>query len=371
MTFENPKESCTSPHVGAPPNPPLVSIGIVNWNNGRDLPNCLRGVFAQTHPAIEAILVDNGSTDGSADWAEQTYPRLRVVRNSENLGFTRAQNRAIQMSTGAYYIPLNSDVTLEPDFVAEMVSVLEKRPDFGYASGLVYFDTDDPKCDNVIYTAGHLVVRSGLAYNRFFLRQIRRENLEECEVGGANGACPLYRRTMLEDIAVNGEYFDDRFFLYWEDVDLDWRAHLRGWRCWFTPRAVARHVMEATGVAGSPRGRARIAVNRWLMFIKDLEASLFFRHLPYIVKLDLSRTLPILRERPASLLHLHKGLAGNILHSFRQRRTIQSRRRWSTDQIREWLERCRVELDQGKPLRPGEVAFTRRDGRLQPENEIA
>jgi len=156
---------------------------------------------------------------------------------------------------------------------------------------------------------GHLVVRNGLAYNRYYLRQVPRESLEEGEIGGANGACPLYRRAMLEDIAVDGEYFDETFFLYWEDVDLDWRAHLMGWRCWFTPRAVAHHVMEASGVATSARGRARIAVNRWLMFLKVIDLSLFLRHLPYILKLDWSRTRRILCDCPSSFLYLHKGLA--------------------------------------------------------------
>ncbi|MBN1868805.1 glycosyltransferase family 2 protein [Candidatus Sumerlaeota bacterium] len=365
-----PAQSDTRASSGSQPSaPPLVSIGIVCWNDRRFLPKCLGGVFSQTYRALEVILIDNGSTDGSVEEAERAFPQLRIVRNSENLGFTRAQNKGIRLSTGKYYVPLNSDVTLEPEFVSEAVAALEKRPDFGYASGLVYFDTDDPECRNVVYSAGHLLVRNGLAYNRHYLRQVPREALEEGETGGANGACPVYRREMLEDIAFEGEYFDEDFFLYWEDVDIDWRAHLAGWRCWFTPRAVSHHYMEGSGLARTARGRARVAVNRWLMLIKDIEFSLFLRHFLYIVKLDLTRTLPILLEKPSSFLQLHKGLLGNVVRSLRKRRAIQSRRKWSTRQILEWQEESRAELNRTKNAEG--ATFTRKDDRVRRGPESA
>lgn len=347
------------------PNPsPLVTIGIVNWNCGRFLPRCLASVAAQSLQSLEIILVDNASQDGSVEWVAEHYPNAQILRNTKNLGFARAQNQAMARARGEFYMPLNPDVELDRRFLEEMVGALRGRPDYGYASGLVYFLTDDSRMRHVVYSSGHLLVRNGHAYNRFEIVVRPPETFEEGEVGGASGVCPLYRKQMLDALAVDGAVFDPGFFLYMEDVDLDWRAHLAGWRCWFTPRALAWHVMEGTGAAPRARIRAQIAANRWLMIVKNLDAALVARCLPYMARFDLVRTLPMLARRPVALpmavWHFLRGLPGALRHRCR----IRGNRRWTASQIFEWMERNRAELRRTTLLAQNSPRPLRRNGRL-------
>lgn len=343
---------------------PLVTIGIVNWNCGRFLPRCLASVAAQSLQEIEIILVDNGSTDGSVEWVARHYASVQILRNPANLGFARAQNQAIARAHGEFYMPLNPDVELDGRFVEEMVAALQGKPDYGYASGLVYFLTGNPRMRHVVYSSGHLLVRNGHAYNRFEIVHRSPDAFEEGEVGGASGVCPLYRKQMLDDLAVEGAVFDPGFFLYMEDVDLDWRAHLAGWKCWFTPRALAWHVMEGTGAAPRTRIRAQIAANRWLMIVKNLDIPLIARCLPYMARFDLSRTLPMLARRPGALpLALWNFLRG-LPRALRHRRRIRGNRRLTPSRIYEWMERNRAELRRTTRLAESAPRPMRRHGRL-------
>jgi len=183
-------------------------------------------------------------------------------------------------------------------------------------------------------------------------------------VGGASGVCPLYRRSMLDDVAVGGEFFDESFFLYVEDVDLDWRAHLAGWRCWFTPHAQAWHVMEATGGADCARIRAQIAANRWLMILKNADLWMLARRLPFVVKFEMTRTLPLLARRPTSFLHLVRDFGRGLPRALRKRRLGKAKRRWSSRRILEWMGRNLAQLRWSNDLARRRGRYARRDGQL-------
>ena len=351
--------SDTSPKA----RPPLVSVGIVDWNDGDHLPDCLDSVFAQTWPAIEVLISDNGSSDGSPEAAQEAHPEIRVVHNGENIGFGPAHNRAIAAARGEYYLALNPDVVLEPDYIENMVRALMANPGYGYANGLVYFRSDDPRMQNVVCSAGHLFSRACQAYNRLFVAQVAPEEFREGEIGGANGACPLYSRAMIDDISVEGEFFDETYFLYSEDVDVDWRAHLAGWRCRFVPSAVAHHIMEATGAARRPEIRAQIAVNRHLMILKNFDWSLLAWHLPGIVKCDFAEILPVLSADWRSLKYIFPGLIAKIARTLRRRRIQRERRRWGPRRIREWARQS-IQIRVGDFPRYEGNRIERRDGRL-------
>src|SRR5439155_394885 len=129
---------------------------------------------------------------------------------------------------------LNSDVGLEPEFVAALVEALERRPEAGWAAGAMRQLRPQGVVD-AIDCYGHWLLPSRYVYGCDPARRRPDEYPAECLVFGASACAALYRRRMLEDLALDGEIFDEDLFAYFEDVDLDWRAQQRGWRCVFTP----------------------------------------------------------------------------------------------------------------------------------------
>ena len=226
---------------------PKISVSIVNWNGGVDIVKCLQSLYAQTYKDIlEVIVVDNDSKDGSLEVIEKKFSRIVTVRNDFNMGFCKAHNQAIRIARGEHLLLLNFDILLEPDFLGRMVTVMESSPKIGMVSGKLRRSINGEK--------SKLLDSTGITMFRYFSAP-RGENEEdtgqydgpECRsIFGPCGAAPLYRRAMLEDIRVREEYFDEDFVNYVEDVDLAWRAQLRGWRGVYVPEAVAYHERGAT-----------------------------------------------------------------------------------------------------------------------------
>lgn len=337
--------------------PPSVSVGIVNWNCGDYLERCLCAVQAQTLPPEQILLVDNASTDGSVERVRTQFPEVEILELSKNAGFACAQNLAIEASESTYYLPLNPDAILAPDFLEKIVSALEKHPRCGTCSGLVCFQDAEER--DIIYSAGHLLVRNGFAYNRLERVAIPPGGLEQGLVGGASGVCPLYRRQMLEEIRLPDGCYDSDYFLYYEDVDLDWRARKAGWETWFEPAARAWHVAEAMGGPRRGRIRAHLAVNRWLTLLKNVDGPAALAQLPYILKFDLTWLWPKLLARPLSLLYLLPVLLPRLKRARANRRCIQARRRLSPEQMLDWMEENRQRLIAAEALAVKDGRYTR------------
>jgi GT2 family glycosyltransferase len=250
---------------------PLISIGLVTWNSADHLPNCLNALARQEYAHFELIIVDNASGDHSLELATQYCPKATVIRNDSNTGFCHAHNQAIRASKGSFYLALNPDVVLQPEYLAVMVTALEKQPDFGSAAGKLLQSKTD----------GQPLILDGTG---LFMDRQRRQYLRgngEADVGqydqgeevfGVDGAAPFYRREMLDDIKINGEYFDECFFAHKEDVDLAWRARLLGWRCWYTPEAIAihpRNFRPGQREFITPAVRVHAVKNRYLLLLKN------------------------------------------------------------------------------------------------------
>lgn len=262
---------------------PLVSIVILNWNCKRFLASCIEGVLVQTYSPIELILMDNASQDDSVAWVQEHYPDLRLIVNPDNLGFARAHNFGIRQTQGRYYVPLNPDVTLTPDYVAEMVKALEVEVEVGSASGRVYFSDAQGQPAKYLYTTGHLLTKNRKPANRGYKRLDVGQYEQKDYIFGVNGACPLYRRAMLEDVAIDGQFFDETFFIYGEDRDLGWRAQLLGWKSIYVPTAIAYHQGKGTGGLGTPFVQYQYARNRYLGIYKNDILAQFIIDLPYIL----------------------------------------------------------------------------------------
>lgn len=216
----------------------MISVIIPNLNGRMYLDFCLGSLRRQSYRDFETILVDNGSRDGSCEWVERNFSEVRIVRFPRNMGFSRAVNAGIEASRGEYVVLLNNDTEVEADCLEELKKALDQNQDVGFAaSKVLFYDRRQ-----VINSAGDAVSPSGYAWNLGFSLPDSDDFNEERLVFGASAAAAIYRRSMLFDLGL----FDEDYFAYYEDVDLSFRAQLKGYKCLYAPRAVVYHRLGGT-----------------------------------------------------------------------------------------------------------------------------
>lgn len=231
------------------------SVIVLNYNGRRWMRPCLDALDAQTGaPSFEVIVVDNASTDGSQDAIRtciaghaarpsRRLETLRLVETGGNLGFAAGNNAGAREARGAFLVFLNNDTEAEPHWLARLYAALTTRPGFAMATSRLVF-LDDP---SIVDSAGDGYVRAGGAFKHGYGGSVA-EALASREVFGACGGAFMIRREVYE--ALGG--FDERFFMVYEDVDLSYRARLRGHRCWYEAGAVVRHAGSGTLGVASP-----------------------------------------------------------------------------------------------------------------------
>ncbi len=249
----------------------LVTVIILNWNGKAFIGCCLDSVFAQDYPALEVIVVDNGSSDGSPDIVREGYKNVVLIETGKNLGFGGGNNIGIDRAGGDYILILNNDAELDPLCIGEMKRALDKDPRFGACASKIYV----PDPPDALDAAGITVFPDGLSIGRGRLEAASRYDREE-EVFFASGCCALYRKEMLEDIRLGKEYYDEDFFAYADDTDLGWRARIRGWRCIYAPSARARHLHSASSGTYSAFKAYLVERNRMWLMVKNFPLLLVF-----------------------------------------------------------------------------------------------
>jgi GT2 family glycosyltransferase len=218
-----------------------AAVVIPNYNGRRWLSGCLDSVAAQTSAPAEVVVVDNGSRDGSAQEAAGREG-VRVLELGENLGFAAAANRGLEAVSADAVALVNTDVVLAPDWLERMTAAL------GTDTGSVACKMVDLADPGVLYDAGDVLRRDGVCEQRGRFQPDDGRFDAPGEVFAACAGAALYRRAAVR--AVGG--FDERLFLYLEDVDLGLRLRLAGWTCRYEPRAVARHAGEGSEAPRSP-----------------------------------------------------------------------------------------------------------------------
>ncbi len=299
---------------------PLVSAVIVNYNAGGFLQKCLTALMAQQEVNLEIIVVDNASTDGSMTQLRD-FPGCLTITNEMNLGFARAQNQGLRWASGRYLMPLNFDVSLAPGCISAMVVAMESNPRLGSVSPLLLQMSYDGKPSGRLDNAGLLLPQNRFPVRRGYDEPIRPAYEHPCLVFGAMGAVALYRREMLADIAYEGQYFDEAFFTWYEDVDLEWRARLRGWDCLYTPLAIAFHVGDPHGHGKSRLGAEVSMSNRWKMLAGNECVHCLFRNSPDLAREESKLIRYVVRSR---MLPEYFRALGSFLKTIRS--TLKKRR---------------------------------------------
>lgn len=232
------------------PTKPMVSALIVSQNGKEVLLQCLRAFYATADVPVEAVIVDNASTDGSAAAVAAEFPKATVLIEPKNLGYARAANVGLVRCKGRFVLLLNPDITMDPQFVGRLADFLLTRPDAGGVGPRVLMPdgSRDPDARRSFPVPRTLLYRSvGLSrlfpksprFGRYNMGHLPESDVHETDAGTKD--CLMLRMAAIDRIG----FFDPRYFMFGEDIDLCYRLKLGGWKVFYLPTATAVHQKRA------------------------------------------------------------------------------------------------------------------------------
>ena len=311
---------------------PSVLLSIVTWNSAASIEACLRTVLAQTHRDVEVWVVDNASQDDTcarvAALAAQNA-RVQLHRLPRNTGFCGGHNYALDRTAHAYVLLVNPDVEMQPDYLARALQAMQQDARTGVVCGLLLQSREaDPRIDS----AGMLALPGGRYGLRHHGQRLSETPVQSGWVDGADGALPLLRRRFIDDLRVEGEFFDSRFFAHKEDWDVAWRGRLYGWRTWLAAECRALHprVFRPGNLNLRQRMNGAVKVdavkNQLLLLVKNTPTNQLGPVLWQALPRQLAILLYLLLREPASLRAYRYAWQHRraVAHS---RRLIQARHR--------------------------------------------
>lgn len=218
---------------------PLI-VSIVTWNSAGSIQQCINSLLQQTFTDFQIWVVDNNSFDGTISIIQQlTDPRIKLIPLKENTGFCGGHNYIINHTASEYILLVNPDALLEPDYIQKAINRIKEDQATGTVCGLLLQSLSDENA--IIDSAGMDFCPDGRFLLRHHGKRLKDAMLKVTEVAGADGALPLYRRKMIDEIKVEGMFFDEMFFAHKEDWDVSWRSRRLGWKTVFDPDCRAVH----------------------------------------------------------------------------------------------------------------------------------
>ncbi len=363
------------PSRSAPPKD--VTVSLIAWKDGALLGRCLASLRAQTYPAFRVVLVDNASTDGSVETARKAFPEAAILRPGRNLGYAGAHNLSFAATDDPYFLVLNADLTLEPDFLARLVEAMEADPGLGAVSGKLLRVDGAGRLRTLPAGDGSgrrfsVIDSAGIAPDG---RGRFRDLGEGCpddgrirfgEVWGVCGAAAMLRREAILDAVPEvpgaGRPFDEALFNYYEDADLAWTLRRRGWRARVLPEAVGFHVRGGSGV---PPARVERLLHRnafWIL-VKHAGPSDLARIAPGWLAYELAKAAQSVTVRPALWRAQCERLRG-LPAMWRRRRALRENARRPRLAPRPDHEQCGCAL---RPARDPGGPRAEESARVEPE----
>jgi len=283
----------------------IVSAIIVSVRESAYLYACLDSLKKQTHSVSEIIVMDNSAGSKLSRGVAERYPEVRLYGNGENIFYGRALNIGITNSHGDFLLCLNDDVRLTPCFVEQALEGFQRDTSIGMVSG------------KILRSDGKIIDSTGLFLNYCRAAKERGYGLKDTGqfektgfVFGVSGAVAFYRRKMLEAIKEGKDYFDASFGMFYEDLDIAWRAQREGWKAFYIPSACAFHARGSSARSQSAEKKwfardalndalyAELLKNRYLAIIKNESFAGFLMHLPGIIAYDCVAWIKCFLSRP-------------------------------------------------------------------------
>jgi len=294
----------------------MVSAIIVTYNNLRYLKDCIWFLQSQSFQDLETIVIFNNLQDNCINNIRKDFSKVSFIINNENLLYCKAYNQGIRQSKGEYVLCINDDVILEENFIEEVVKTISIDKRIGMVSGKIL------RMDRItIDSTGLFLGKSRKPIERGFNQNDKGQYNKEEYIFGVSGAAAFYRRAMLEDIKNGNGYFDERYGMFYEDLDLAWRANTKGWRAYYNPKAVAYHKRGASAKTISPKSRflrkynfaylndelkVRLVKNRYMTIIKNDSFWGIILNLPFILAYEIKLYLYLISFSPKLLIRIFK-----------------------------------------------------------------
>jgi GT2 family glycosyltransferase len=288
-----------------------VTVSVVSFESQAVISDCLDAVRAQGAVVGEVLVADNASQDETVERVRAHHPEVSILSLERNLGYGAAHNLNFARSHGDYFLALNPDVVLRPGFVARLVEILDGDGSLAAATGCLVRPGAEGRIDS-----------AGISYDRARTRFVDRGRgalrdrfAREEDVFGACGAAALYRRVALDEVSRPGESpFAERFFMYYEDVDLAWRLGRAGWRTRYVPDAESVHLRGGSG-SSVAFVEYHLVRNRLWLSLRNASLSDFLLEIPGLalfecVKLGQSLVRPHLR---AALIDQFAGVRQSLV----------------------------------------------------------
>jgi GT2 family glycosyltransferase len=264
--------------------PSTISVVIVNWNSAADLTACLESLLRQTSAPAEIIVVDNGSSDGSAALVRERFPAIELIANAENLGFAPAVNQGIERARGEWVATLNNDTIADERWIERLqaatsaqLAAAEDDQELGMLQSCIVFK-DRP---DTLNSTGLLLFKDATAADRGVRTPSAQADGWPLDIFCPTAGAAAYRRSMLERVRLPAGVFDASFFMYYEDVDLGWRCRLAGFRARYVPDAIVYHAFQGSSRRHGNRFVLRQCTkNRLIALARNASPELLVRSLP-------------------------------------------------------------------------------------------
>ena len=242
---------------------PKVSIIIITYNGKQLLEKCLESLFKINYNNFEVIIVDNNSTDSTIEFITKNYPSIIIIKLDSNKGFAEPNNIGTKTAKGEYFLFLNNDTVVTPNFISSMIKVMELDRTIGICQSLLL------KPDESIDSSGDFIDKLGVVYNsKTKIKQIRN-------ISSARGASMLIQKKIFDDIGG----FDKKFFFSFEDVDVGWRTWILGYRVVIVPDSIVYHSPGTTTSKLKSESAFHGLKNQLSMKITNFEPQFMLRSL--------------------------------------------------------------------------------------------
>jgi len=311
-----------------------VSVHIVTYNSEAYIEECIESVLKQSYPIQSIIVIDNDSKDLTRAKLRK-FVNLTVVENEENAGFAAGHNQALRLSDCEYCLILNPDVILHPDYVYTLVKQLVDNKRVGSATGKLLFKQSPEKVDST----GLIMNKARRAFDRG-AGEGSGDWEDSGDVFGVSGAAALYAKEMVDDISIEGCFFDEDFFAYKEDVDVAWRSRLFGWSSIYCSNAVAFH--DRGWKKGARKQislfvRRLSYINRYKMILKNDSFAHLLKHSVPLLIYELSSMIYFLIKEP-SVLIAWVDFYRRLPELLNKRRIIQRKKSNNLDEIYKYFK---------------------------------
>ncbi len=297
---------------------PAVSVVVISFNSRQYVDGCLQSLLAQDYGNVEIVVVDNASTDGTAEYIADHYPQVRLILAGDNLGFGGGNNLGVAEATGEYLAFVNMDTVVDANWLTPLVTTLEENPDIGLATAKILL-MNEPGSIN---TCGNDVHLAGFGYLRGWLKPATAL-ASPADVASVSGAAFMMSRTLFDELGGFDEAFGPA---YVEDTDLSWRARLLGYRCRYVPESIVYHDYAARF---SPAKYYMIERNRHQMVLKNFRIRTLLLLFPAMLMSEVvSWGFAVLagRHHMAAKISTYRWLLLNTRDILRRRRIVQRTR---------------------------------------------